>query len=72
MMEEFVQEYNDALADNPGALLSFEGAEFDENGVITNYREFTEALVDAYNKQVESGTINQEEQYKFQERLKDI
>ena len=69
MMKEFVDEYNDALADTPGTLLSFEGAEFDENGVITNYREFAEALIDKFNQ---DGQLDQKSQYKLQERLKDI
>ena len=69
MMKEFVADYNKA---NPNAKLSFNGATFDENGVLTNYKEFVENLVAQYNKNADANAQNKEAQYKFQEQLKDI
>jgi uncharacterized protein YdiU (UPF0061 family) len=69
MIKEFVDEFNEA---NPNSHLTFEGAEFDENGVLTNYRAFVEALVDKYNENAEANAQDKKAQYKFQEQLKDI
>ena len=45
-ISEFVTEWNAAYPDHP---LGFDGVEMDENGVITNYREIVEHMIDAYN-----------------------
>ena len=46
MIDEFIHDWNQLYPDNP---LTFTGAQFDKNGVLLNYRELTEAMVDAWN-----------------------
>ena len=69
MVSEFVTDYNKA---NPNNKLSFEGAQFDENGILTNYADFVTKLVEQYNKNADKNAQDKEAQYKFQEQLKDI
>ena len=52
--------------------LYWEGAEYDEHGVMTNYSSFIDALIDAYNNNAYANSQSKEAQYKFQEMLKDI
>ena len=70
MVREFVDSYNEGKEDKD--KLTWTGAQFDSNGVLTNYREFVEKLVEQYNANAEANSSNQEAQYKFQEQLKDI
>ena len=70
MIQEFVDGYNDGKADID--KLTWTGAQFDSNGVLTNYRDFVEKLVAQYNEKAEENAKDKEAQYKFQEQLKDI
>ena len=70
MISEFVTDYNKGKDEKD--KLSWEGAEFDENGVLTNYRDFVEKLISKYNEKAEENAKDKEAQYKFQEQLKDI
>ena len=70
MIKEFVDDYNEGKEDKD--KLSWAGAQFDSNGVLTNYRDFVEKLVEKYNKNAEENARDKEAQYKFQEQLKDI
>lgn len=71
MIQEFVTGWNEAAESNEEMeKISWAGAQYDENGVLTNYREFVEKLTEQYNQNAASA--NQETQYKFQEQLKDI
>jgi len=70
MVTDFVKEYNEGKNDTDKINLA--GALFDENGVLTNYKDIVDKLVSTYNKNAEANAQNKEEQYKFQERLKDI
>jgi len=75
MIREFVDEWNKAVDENtdPNKVMekvSWAGAEFDNQGVLTNYREFVEKLTEQYN--LNAASANQEVQFKFQEQLKDI
>lgn len=54
------------------SLLQFTEAEFDENGVLTNYKELVTAMMEAYNEFAEDNAMSKDAQYKFQEMLKDI
>ena len=73
MMQEFVSDYNESMKDTEGfQAINWQGAEFDENGVLTNYRDFVEKLVEQYNQNAEANAKDKEAQYKFQEQLKDI
>jgi hypothetical protein len=65
MVREFVEGYNEGRADTD--KLTWNGAEFDENGVLTNYKEFVEKLVEQYNEKAEENAKDKEAQYKFQE-----
>ena len=70
MVTDFVKEYNEGK--NDADKINLAGALFDENGVLTNYKDIVQKLVDKYNENAEANAQNKEEQYKFQERLKDI
>lgn len=70
MIQEFVTGYNEGK--EAADQISWAGAEFDENGVLTNYRDFVEKLVEQYNANAEANSRDKEAQYKFQEQLKDI
>lgn len=70
MVREFVEGYNEGKEETD--RLTWNGAEFDENGVLTNYKEFVEKLVEQYNANAEENAKDKEAQYKFQEQLKDI
>ncbi len=75
MIKEFVDGWNKAVDENTDPnntmeKISWAGAQFDQDGVLTNYRDFVEKLVEQYNQNAASA--NQEVQYKFQEQLKDI
>ena len=70
MVTDFVKEYNEGKEDKD--KISLKGAIYDENGVLTNYKDIVQKLVDAYNKNADANAQSKEEQYKFQERLKDI
>lgn len=70
MIREFVEGYNEGKEDKD--KLSWAGAQFDSNGVLTNYRDFVEKLVEQYNANAQANAMNKEAQYKFQEQLKDI
>ena len=70
MVTDFVKEYNEGKEDKD--KISLEGAIYDENGVLTNYKDIVQKLVDTYNENADANAQSKEEQYKFQERLKDI
>lgn len=70
MIREFVDGYNEGKEDKD--KLSWARAQFDSNGVLTNYRDFVEKLVEQYNANAEANAMDKEAQYKFQEQLKDI
>jgi len=77
MIREFVEGWNKSVDENPDPnntmeKISWAGAAFDSNGVLTNYRDFVEKLVEQYNANAEANAMNKEAQYKFQEQLKDI
>ncbi len=48
-IKEFVDQWNEMY---PNRQLGFEGAQFDQNGVLTNYRQIVESMLDAYNMDV--------------------
>ena len=70
MVREWVEGYNKDKAETD--RITWNGAQFDENGVLTNYKEFVEKLVEQYNEKAEENAGDKEAQYKFQEQLKDI
>lgn len=70
MIREFVDSYNEGKEE--ADKLTWAGAQFDSNGVLTNYRDFVEKLVEQYNANAEANAQSKEAQYKFQEQLKDI
>ena len=70
MVREFVEGYNEGKSETD--RLTWNGAQFDENGVLTNYKDFVEKLVEQYNENAEENAGDKEAQYKFQEQLKDI
>jgi hypothetical protein len=77
MIREFVEGWNKSVDENQDPnntmeKISWVGAQFDSNGVLTNYRDFVEKLVEQYNQNAEANAQNKEAQYKFQEQLKDI
>jgi hypothetical protein len=45
-IREFIKEWNAMYPNNP---INFNDAEFDENGVLTNYNEIVQRMIDAYN-----------------------
>jgi len=47
MIREFVDSYNEGKEE--ADKITWAGAQFDSNGVLTNYREFVEKLVEKYN-----------------------
>jgi Ca2+-binding EF-hand superfamily protein len=50
MIQEFVTGWNEAAESNEEMeKISWAGAQYDENGVLTNYREFVEKLTEQYN-----------------------
>lgn len=77
MIREFVEGWNTAVDENPDPnntmeKISWAGASFDSNGVLTNYRDFVEKLVEQYNNNAQANAMDKNAQYKFQEQLKDI
>lgn len=77
MIREFVEGWNTAVDENPDPnntmeKISWAGAAFDSNGVLTNYRDFVEKLVEQYNNNAQANAMDKNAQYKFQEQLKDI
>ena len=52
--------------------INWVSAEYDANGVLTNYREIVTRLMEVYNENAEAFAQDKEAQYKFQEMLKDI
>ena len=53
MIKEFVDDWNQMYPNRP---LAFSGATFDQNGVLTNYRQIVESMLDAFNMTV-SGAL---------------
>jgi len=52
MVHEFVDAWNETAKTNEEiAAIDWAGAEFDENGNFTNYRDFVELLVERFNTQ---------------------
>ena len=70
MISEFVTGYNKGK--DKKDQISWSGAQFDENGVLTNYTEFVQYLVKQYNQNAEKNAQDKEAQYKFQQQLADI
>ena len=70
MVTSYVKDWNKDKEDKDKIKLT--KAQFDENGVLTNYKEIVESLVKSYNKNADANAQDKKEQYKFQERLKDI
>jgi len=63
MIKEFVDGWNKAVDENTDPnntmeRISWAGAQFDQDGILTNYREFVEKLVEQYNQNAASA--NQE------------
>ena len=52
--------------------INWTGPIYDKNGVLTNYREVIQAMMEIYNENAELFAQDKEAQYKFQEMLKDI
>ena len=73
-IQEFIDEWNEK-ADKNKQLERIDivgGLRYDDDGVITNYREVVEKMVETFNIAMEKHQLKGTDQKKFEERLKDI
>ena len=73
-IQEFIDEWNEKAEKNTKleAIRIPGGAQYDENGVLINYREIVEKMVETFNSAKENHGLKPEDQKKLEERLKDI